>query len=129
MTCLYIIIHTHILCTIIPTVSTIEKQLPAQWMYVYRTCTYQLYPFSQNATICSENFPLVSYIVNVANGNETDSMTYLVANPLIADQTSITLPVPSAGLRQDEDYQVTVTACITVICRTTLTSVFFSEYN
>ncbi len=104
-------------------------------MYVYRTCTYNnyinmfLYPLSQPATICSENFPLVSYIVHVAIGNETDSMTYLVANPRIADQTSITLPVPSARLRQDEDYQVTVTACITVICRTTLTSVFFSEYN
>ncbi|XP_064397689.1 uncharacterized protein LOC135344423 [Halichondria panicea] len=78
------------------------------------------------ATICSVmNFPLVSYMVNVAMGNETDSMTYLVTDRLIAGQSPITLPVPSGMLQQDEEYQVTVSACITVTCRTTLVPVSF----
>ena len=93
------------------------------------TCVYSPLP-SQPATICSVmNFPLVSYMVNVAIGNETDSMTYLVTDRLIAGQNPITLPVPSGMLQQDEEYQVTVSACITVTCRTTLVPVSFSKHK
>ncbi len=97
---------------------------------LYGTCNvYPPLP-SQPATICNAtSFPLVSYMVNVAIGNETDSMTYLVTDRLIAGQNPITLPVPSGMLQQDEEYQVTVSACITVTCRTTLVPVSFSKHK
>ena len=67
-------------------------------------------------------------MVTVARGNLTDSAPFPVSDPRIAGQNTITLPVPTSILELDQDYEVFVSACITVTCRHS-SPVPFSEYT
>ncbi len=97
-------------------------------MYPYTIIVYVYFLLFQAATICSQNFPLRHYVVTVYIGNETDSMTYPMTDSRVMGQDTITLPVPNDRLTQDQEFQVTVMACITVTCRTTSPPISFSEY-
>ncbi len=99
-----------------------------QKRFTFNYYSQSLFFSLQAATICSANFPLTNYSVTVFIGNETDTSTYPVSDPRIMDQNVITLPVPSGRLTQDQEYEVIVTACITVTCRTTSPAIPFSKF-